>query len=211
MNYAKRFCLLFFMVLIFTAAAFCEESQPSTVQSAPEENTKKNSYFASRGEIRTSIFSLDLSYLLNALKNNGVGIGARYERYFSYHLAGQAHFGHSLFFVEGKVIPAVTLGLFAECYPFREGLDGFYVVFGSTLDYVAFSLIPNVMEGVEQTYISIYPMLGYKLRIFKWMSADFFLGYKYSFINTEKYPRKKIEDYIGSGFKFGISLKFHFY
>lgn len=93
---------------------------------------------------------------------------------------------------------------------FREGLDGFYIALGGCFDFIAFSLIPNVPEGTKQEYLSVYPFLGYKIRIFKWLSADFFCGYKKVFLNADEEAKKKLESYIGSGVKVGVSLRFHF-
>lgn len=94
---------------------------------------------------------------------------------------------------------------------FREGLDGFYIALGGCFDFIALSLIPNVPEGTKQEYLSVYPFLGYKLRIFKWLSADFFCGYKKVFFNADEEAKKKLESYIGSGVKVGVSLRFHFF
>ena len=101
------------------------------------------------------------------MKNNGWGLGLRYEQYFGKHFAGQVLFGHSTFIIENNFCPSVSLGLFAKIYPFREGLDGFYIALGGCFDFIAFPLIPNVPEGTKQEYLSVYPFLGYKLRIFK--------------------------------------------
>lgn len=153
----------------------------------------------------------DINCKIDWMKNNGWGLGLRYEQYFGKHFAGQVHFGHSTFIIENNFCPSVSLGLFAKIYPFREGLDGFYIALGGCFDFIAFPLIPNVPEGTRQEYLSVYPFLGYKLRIFKWLSADFFCGYKKVFFNADEEAKKKLESYIGSGVKVGVSLRFHFF
>lgn len=205
----KRFLLFLTVAFISISSNFCQETQEEKPPEIPVQKEKK--YFASKDEIKKNLFALDFSYLLNGLKNNGWGLGFRYEQYFGKHFAGQVHFGHSTFIIENNFFPSVSLGLFAEIYPFREGLDGFYIALGGCFDFIALSLIPNVPEGTKQEYLSVYPFLGYKLRIFKWLSADFFCGYKKVFFNADEEAKKKLESYIGSGVKVGVSLRFHFF
>ena len=167
--------------------------------------------FKPTGFIFLQFSKQDINCKIDWMKNNGWGLGLRYEQYFGKHFAGQVLFGHSTFIIENNFCPSVSLGLFAKIYPFREGLDGFYIALGGCFDFIAFPLIPNVPEGTKQEYLSVYPFLGYKLRIFKWLSADFFCGYKKVFFNADEEAKKKLESYIGSGVKVGVSLRFHFF
>lgn len=182
-------------------------SEPEQKQS---EKPKQKRYFGSRDEIRTRIFSLDFDYLTQGLKNNGWGLGIRYEQYIWNHIAAKFCFGHSTFIIDGNWSPTVSFGIFAEYYPFQKGLDGLYVAFGSYFDFIA---LPESAVSEESDTkaicLSIYPLVGYKLRLFKWLSTDFYCGYKY-ILPGHDLP-SDFQKYITNGVKLGVSLKFHFF
>lgn len=184
-----------------------KQDNPPVLESGQQ---KQKRYFGSRDEIRTRIFSLDFDYLTQGLKNNGWGLGIRYEQYIWNHIAAKFCFGHSTFSIDGNWCPSVSFGMFAEYYPFQKGLDGLYAAFGGYFDFIA---LPESAAGEESDgkaiCLSIYPLAGYKLRLFKWLSTDFYCGYKY-ILPGHNLP-SGYETYIASGIKLGISLKFHFF
>ena len=119
----KRFLLFLTVAFIFISSNFCRETQEEKPPEIPVQKEKK--YFASKDEIKKNLFALDFSYLLNGLKNNGWGLGLRYEQYFGKHFAGQVLFGHSTFIIENNFCPSVSLGLFAEIYRLGKVLTDF--------------------------------------------------------------------------------------
>lgn len=67
----------------------------------------------------------DINCKIDWMKNNGWGLGLRYEQYFGKHFAGQVLFGHSTFIIENNFCPSVSLGLFAEIYRLGKVLTDF--------------------------------------------------------------------------------------
>lgn len=189
---------------------FLQDNQPDNPPSIDSEPKKIKRYFGSKDEIRTHLFSLDLDYLTQGLKNNGWGLGIRYEQYIWNHIAAKVCFGHSTFIIDGDWTPSVSFGLFAEYYPFQKGLDGLYAAFGGYFDFIALPESVFDEESDESAIcLSIYPLVGYKLRLFKWLSTDFYCDYKY-ILPGHSIP-SGFEKYITSGIKLGVSLKFHFF
>ena len=204
----KFFCAVCLILLSFSM--FAEELQNQQEEQTTQSEAPKN-FFFSKNDIRTKLFSLDLSYLFNGISNNGWGLGLKYEQYFAHHLAGQLHFGHSTFVVNKQFCPTVTFGLFLEYYPFREGLDGFYIALGGLFDFVALRLISEIPKDKRETYLSVYPFVGWKIKILKWLSADLTCGYKKVFINEAEESFDDIKVFVNSGVKLTASIKIHFF
>ena len=101
--------------------------------------------------------------------------------------------------------------MFAECYPFQKGLDGLYIAFGGYFDFIELPDSDGITEDTKSTYLSIYPLAGYKLRICKWLSTDIFCGYKHIFTDESESVWEDFDKYIVSGVKAGVAIKFHFF
>lgn len=158
----------------------------------------------------TRLISLDFGYTLFAIKKNGLGIGLTYEQYIWNHLAAKTTFGHSVFFHEGKFFPTVSLSLYAIYYPFRTWLNGFYFGVGSYLDFAAFPEPVKKAKPANNIYISIVPLIGYKVFITNWLFIDLSVAYKYIFENKESNKNFNYKEYLSNGFLFGSSFKFYF-
>ena len=225
----KKLVSFVFAALLFTLSCYSQEADgknsPSLEVQAEEppqeqadisveneqQEKKKSLYFSSKDEIRTRIISVDLDYLFMGLKNSGWGLGIYYEQYIWNHLASKICFGHSTFCIDGDWCPTVSFGMFAECYPFQKGLDGLYIAFGGYFDFIELPDSDGITEDTKSTYLSIYPLAGYKLRICKWLSTDIFCGYKHIFTDESESVWDDFDKYIVSGVKAGVAIKFHFF
>ena len=211
------FFLLIFPLLPLTAeetSSLSEDPPPAEESPAPEANRPEQKFFLwhGTGKPLRSVFSLDVEFLLRGVSNLGWGAGIRYERYIWNHIAGKVGFGHGTFKVRDTDAwcTTVSFSLFALYYPFTYELRGFYAGLGGYFDYVGYFGDANVPKDVADTFISIYPLAGYKLWFCRWLMLDFFAGYKVAFIPDDAVTFGDVKTIIGSGVKWGVSLKFNF-
>ncbi len=189
----NHFLILLAFFFAFSFPAFSES-----------EDEVKKQFFGANDEVLTKIVSFDFESLLLGIKNHGWGFGIRYEKYIAYHVAFTARFGHATFYLEDwGWCPTVSMSLFAEIYPFSEGLHGFYGALGSSFDFLGVD-----DETVEKEYVSIFPFVGIKMRLNRFLSADLHGGYK-KIVDGKSGTFSESSSLVGNGVKIGASLKIH--
>ena len=207
---------LMFILFFYSAAVFPNEKENAKIstdqktESKSENSEKPKHYFGSKnGQIKKRLVSFNMDYLLLGMKHQGLGFGINFEQYFAHHVAGKISFGHSLFRLENSDwCPTVSFGMFAEVYPFADGLNGLYASLGGYFDYIAFDPDDYDSKG-SKNFVSIFPLVGYKVRVCSFLSLDINAGYKLILFDEGDIVYNLYKDYIINGMKFGISLKLH--
>jgi hypothetical protein len=148
------------------------------------------------------IFSLDTGITMTALQNYGFGIGINYEYKLTDFLSIKPGFGHMVCFSD-IIVVTVDLQLFLNCYPLSNGLDKLYIGLGSGCDFFMY----NNEDILQDTTISITPILGWKWKALKFLMIDPFIGWKFYILETNNY--EKFNNYLNGGFQWGINLKIY--
>jgi hypothetical protein len=161
-------------------------------------------------ESRNNLFSLDLSYSLTGLKNQGWGIGLKYEKKLLNHLSVMGNFGHMTFLTDINDVycTSVHFSVFANYYPLGNGLDKLYISVGNGCDFMNYFGKGELPHTTLDTLIHITPKVGWKFNILKYFMIDISTGYKYLITSTQNY--NEIENYVNSGLCFGINFKILF-
>jgi len=157
-----------------------------------------------------NLFSLDISYALTGLLNQGWGLGFSYEKKALDWLSFTGGFGHMTFLTGIKDIycTSVNLSLFINYYPLSNGLDKLYVSIGNGCDFMFYFGDAVKPETSKDTLVHITPLLGWKFNVLKYLMIDVSTGYKFIIIRSQNY--NEIEDYINSGFRFSLGFKIFF-
>ena len=154
-----------------------------------------------------NLFSLDLSYALTGLLNQGWGIGLSYEKKLVDWLSFTGVFGHMTFLTSLKNVycTSVSLSLFSNYYPLSNGLDKLYVSVGGGCDFMNYYGSGELPETTNDTFIHITPLLGWKFNVLPFLMIDVSTGYKFIILNSQNYD--EIRNYVNPGFRFGIGFK----
>jgi hypothetical protein len=154
-----------------------------------------------------NLFSLDLSYSLTGLLNQGWGIGAGFEKKINTYFSAKGTLGHMTFLTGIKDVYCTSVGisLFANYYPLGKKLDKLYIGIGGGSDFMNYFGKGELPQTTEDILISITPKIGWKFTMPKYVMIDVSAGYKFINNNTENYG--EIEEYVNAGFQFGIGVK----
>jgi hypothetical protein len=157
-----------------------------------------------------NLFSLDISYALTGLLNQGWGIGFSYEKKVVDWLSFTGIFGHMTFLTSLKNVycTSVNLSLFVNYYPLSNGLDKLYVSVGGGSDFMNYFGKGEMPETTNDILIHITPLLGWKFNILKYLMIDVSTGYK--FIITDPQNYSEIENYVNPGLRFKLGFKIFF-
>ena len=153
------------------------------------------------------LFSLDLSYSITGLLNQGWGMGVSYERRIFDYLSLKGTFGHMTFLtgIEDMYCTSVSLSLFANYYPFGDGLDKLYISIGNGCDFINYFGKGELPANAEDTLIYLTPGIGWKFNLLKFLMIDVSTGYKFIVSDTENY--KEIKNYLDAGVQFSFRVK----
>jgi hypothetical protein len=146
-----------------------------------------------------SLFSLDTSLTMTALKNYGYGIGISYERKLTNFLSIKPGFGHIVCFSDVMVV-TVNLQLFLSYYPLSNGLDKLYIGLGNGVDFIMYQNDIN-----KDTAIWLAPIIGWKWKVLPYLMIEPFIGWKFFVDKTNNYGN--VDRYLNGGFQWGIGLK----
>ena len=154
-----------------------------------------------------NLFSLDLSYALTGLLNQGGGIGLSFEKKLMDWLSFTGIFGHMTFLtsIENVYCTSVSISLFSNYYPLSNGLDKLYLSAGGGCDFMNYFGRGNLPENEDDTIIFITPQAGWKFNVSKYLMIDASAGYKFIIDNTENY--EKIKDYVNPGMRINLGIK----
>ena len=157
-----------------------------------------------------NVLSLNMSYALTGLLNQGGGIGLGFEKKAVDWLSFSGIFGHMTFLTGHKNVycTSVSISLFSNYYPLSNGLDKLYVSIGGGCDFMNYFGRGELPNTKEDTLIHITPVLGWKFNIHRFLMIDVSTGYKFLITDTQNY--KEIKDYINPGFRFNIGFKVFF-
>ena len=157
-----------------------------------------------------NLFSLDLSYSLTGLFNQGWGIGLSYEKKIVDWLSFTGVFGHMTFLTSLKNVycTSVNLSLFSNYYPLSNGLDKLYISVGSGCDFMNYFGSGKLPETTNDTFIHITPQLGWKFHVLPFLIIDVSNAYKFIIQNSQNYT--EINNYINPGLRFGLNFLIFF-
>jgi len=157
-----------------------------------------------------NLFSLDISYALTGILNQGWGIGFSFEKKAIDWLSFTGVFGHMTFLtgVKDLYCTSVNISLFCNYYPLSNGLDKLYVSIGNGCDFMNYFGDAVSPEADNDTLIHITPLLGWKFNVLKYLMIDVSTGYKFIIKRSQNYSN--IENYINSGFRFSVGFKLFF-
>lgn len=178
------------------------------VQNQTSENEISKSVKSQESFVGKNIFSFELAYLRNALKNNGWGIGLSFEQSLFQFFSIKGRFSHVTMFPKDLDFNITTVGIGAEVlfYPFRNGLDKLYFGFGNETDFYMY--LSNSPENSKDTIITIYPKIGWKQNFFNLIFLDLFVSYNIflSEVPTLSSNINLLERGINYGAKFKFNL-----
>ena len=157
-----------------------------------------------------NLFSLDLSYALTGLLNQGGGIGLSFEKKLVEWLSFTGIFGHMTFLtsIENVYCTSVSLSLFSNYYPLSNGLDKLYISVGGGCDFMNYFGSGKLPEAEDDTIIFITPQMGWKFNVSRYLMIDLSTGYKFIIDSTENY--KEVKDYVNPGIRFNLGFKILF-
>jgi len=152
------------------------------------------------------LFTLDFSYSLTSLLNQGWGIGLNYEKKLFDFLSIKGNLGHMTFLtgIDDVYSTSVSISLFFNYYPLSSGLDKLYVSAGNGCDFMNYFGKGDLPPTTKDTLIHITPKLGWKFIILQYLMIDVSTGYKFIILNSQNYS--DIKDYVNPGFRFDIGL-----
>lgn len=157
-------------------------------------------------EIPESLISFDTQFFWGGLRNLGIGGGLEYEKALSPEFAFRLWSGAVFCLTEETEIYnfSVHFSGFLQLYPFRMGLDRWYLGVGSGIDF--FNFFGN---GLSSGYdwdllVSVIPITGYKL-YFEHIMFDFSLSYRAIIWELEQLEYIR---YHGAGLRLSVSFSF---
>ena len=160
-------------------------------------------------EAPLSQYSLDLSYALTGIFNQGWGIGLNYERKLFDYFSVRGNFGHMTFLTGIKDVynTSVSMSLFINYYPLgiHNGLEKSYLGIGGGCDFMNYFGSGELPPTSKDTLIHITPLIGWKFHVLKFLIIDVSTKYKFIIIDSANYPG--IKNYINSGLHFGLDFK----
>ena len=157
-----------------------------------------------------NIFSVDLSYTVIGLINHGGGIGLGFEKKAVDWLSFTGVFGHMTFLTSLADVycTSVSISLFSNYYPLSSGLDKLYVSIGGGCDFMNYFGSGVLPDPTQDILISFTPLLGWKFYFLQFFMLDISAGYK--FVITDTFNYSDVKDYVYSGWRFNIGIKFLF-
>ena len=157
-----------------------------------------------------NLFSLDLSYALTGLLNQGGGIGLSYEKKLVDWLSFSGVFGHMTFLTGIKDVycTSVSISLFTNYYPLSNGLDKLYLSVGGGCDFMNYFGSGKLPDTEADTLIHVTPQLGWKYNINRFVMLDLSAGYKLIFNYTDNY--NDVKEYVNPGLRFKLGVKVFF-
>jgi hypothetical protein len=156
------------------------------------------------------LLSLDLSYSVTGLLNQGWGIGLSYEEKLFKFLSVKGTLGHMTFLTgkEDVYCTSVNISLFVNYYPFWNGLGKLYIGLGGGCDFMNYFGDGEIPSNAEDTLIFITPRMGWKFIAGKYFMIDVSAGYK--FVLVDAYNYREIKQYTNAGPQFGLGFKVFF-
>lgn len=178
-----------------------ENEIPKFPNKSQEPKEKQESF------VGKNIFSFELAYLRNALKNNGWGIGLSFEQSLFQFFSVKGRFSHVTMFPKDLDFNITTVGIGAEIlfYPFRNGLDKLYFGFGNETDFYMY--LSSSPENSKDTIITIYPKIGWKQNFFNLVFLDLFVSY--NFFLSEVPTLSSNINLLERGINYGAKFKFN--
>ena len=188
----KGFCVLFFILCLFSL--YAEKSRNRESDSISETSF-----------IGDSIFSLNTSYTLTGLANNGWGFGISYEHLLFDFCSLRESFSHMTIWPDDYdvVVTTVEIALDAYIFPFCKKLNWLYFGVGVSSDFLNYSNYGKNKDG--DVVIKLFPQIGWKQNIKDYVFIDSFYGYKISISDNELPDFSK--DLVKQKSEFGISFK----
>jgi hypothetical protein len=155
-----------------------------------------------------NVLSLDFSYLVTGVLNQGWGIGLSYEKKFADYVSAKGTLGHMTFLTNDKdrYCTSVSVSLFFNYYPLGGALDKLYIAAGTSADFMNYFGSGVESPSENDVLLSIIPKAGWKFSPFKFMLFDISVGYKFIITASENYSDAK--DYVNAGIQFGVGTKF---
>lgn len=156
------------------------------------------------------LLSLDISYALSSLYNQGWGIGVNYEKKLFSHLSVKGNFGHMTFLTGVKDVycTSVHLSAFANFYPLGNSLDKAYIGIGLGSDFMNYFGSGEKPATDGDTLVHVTPQTGWKFLVFPFLIIDVSIGYKYIISNSQNYD--EIIKYVYPGVRFGLNFNLLF-
>jgi hypothetical protein len=156
--------------------------------------------------VNDNLFSLDLSYSLASLLNQGWGLGLNYEKKLFDFLSVKGNIGHMTFLtgIEDVYSTSVSMSVFFNYYPLSNGLDKLYISAGSGCDFMNYFGKGDLPPTTKDTLIHITPQLGWKFNVLPFLMIDVSTGYKFIVLNSQNY--NEIKNYVNPGFLFGLNF-----
>jgi hypothetical protein len=153
------------------------------------------------------LVSLDLSYSLTGLLNQGWGMGLGGEKKIAGWLSVKGTFGHMTFLtgIDDVYCTSAHISMFLNYYPLSKGLDKLYISIGNGCDFMHYFGGGDLPDPPEDTLIHLTPKLGWKVLVRPWLMLDISAGYKFIIAGSENY--RNIRDYTDTGFQFGLGFK----
>lgn len=178
-----------------------ENEIPKFPNKSQEPKEKQESF------VGKNIFSFELAYLRNALKNNGWGIGLSFEQSLFQFFSVKGRFSHVTMFPKDLDFNITTVGIGAEIlfYPFGNGLDKLYFGFGNETDFYMY--LSSSPENSKDTIITIYPKIGWKQNFFNLVFLDLFVSY--NFFLSEVPTLSSNINLLERGINYGAKFKFN--
>ena len=152
------------------------------------------------------LLSLDLSYLLTGLANQGGGIGLNYEKKLLNHLTAKGNVGHMTFAtgIDNVYNTSVSTSLFVYYYPISAWLDKLYIGAGNGCDFMNYFGGGELPPSARDTLIHITPQIGWKLQMLRFVMLDISAGYKCVVYNTHNY--NDIKQYVNPDLRIGLAF-----
>jgi len=171
--------------------------------------------FAQEKLIPRTIFTLETGYLLSGIKNNGWGLGFSIEQQIINFLSVKGTFSHLTFVTSTENVYCATVGLslFANLYPFGNGLDKLYFSGGCSTDFLNYFGSGNVPDIPKDTVTSLIPIIGWKQNFPKFdikslqirCLIDFYTGWQFIIQDSHNLPNDL--NYTSHGWFFELKIK----
>ena len=110
--------------------------------------------------------------------------------------------------IEDVYCTSVSISLFANYYPFGNGLDKLYIGLGNGCDFMHYFGSVEVPPNAEDILIFITPKIGWKFTLKNIFLIDISVGYK--FVVVDAYNYSEIKRYTNAGPQFGLAFKIFF-
>ncbi|MHB9295722.1 hypothetical protein PilKf_01470 [Pillotina sp. SPG140] len=157
-----------------------------------------------------NLFSLDLSYSLTGLLNQGWGIGVGFEKKINTYLSTKGTLGHMTFLtgIEDVYCTSVGILLFVNYYPLGKEFDKLYIGIGNGCDFMNYFGEGALPQTSKDILINITPKIGWKFTMPKYVMIDVSAGYKFIINNSGNYG--EIKEFVNTGLQFRIGFKILF-